>query len=275
MTDFSKQIHVQADAPSLRTLLQSWRVPKNYQGRFRQNRSATVNGVYHPLALPIAAGDLLTLKYSALAPAIVPIKGDLDIVYEDEELLIINKPSGLKTHQSAAGDTDSALNRVQAYLDGPVYITHRLDMATSGLLLFAKDPLTQAIVNRQLATKTMTRDYTAVVTGQVTGQGSIDAPIGHAPDDVRRRCIDPNGLPALTRYATINTSAATSRLALTLETGRTHQLRVHLQSIGHPIVGDPLYGVTPASRLLLHATTMSLERPFGKGHLNVHAPVPF
>lgn len=275
MTDFFKQITISQSTSSLRALMQAWSIPKHYQGEFRQRQLAKINGQYHSLALPVTAGDQLTLEYHAEAPDEIPSYRPIPVIYEDQDLLIVDKPAGLKTHPSMVGDDDTALGRVRAYLNAPVFITHRLDMATSGLLLFAKDPLTQAIVNRQLATKTMHRNYVALVAGTLSGHGSIDAPIAHAPNDIRRRMVAPDGLPARTHYTATPLPDGTSRVHLTLETGRTHQLRVHLDHIGHPILGDPLYGNFPGPRLALHAAEMTLTRPFGQGPLTINSHVPF
>jgi 23S rRNA pseudouridine1911/1915/1917 synthase len=255
--------------------MQSWLIPKHFQGSFRIQQSVLVNGAYLPMSAVVPAHSQVQLNYTAAAPSYVPSTQPLPVVYEDQQLLIVNKPAGLKTHPNRADEIDTAVNRATAYLHGPVFITHRLDMETSGLLLFAKDPLTQAIINRQLATKTMRREYTALTAAGIPASGTIDAPIAHASDDVRKRTVAVTGLAARTHYQRLSRNATMARVALQLDTGRTHQIRVHLASIGFPIIGDPLYGNQPAPRLYLHATHMRLTKPFSAQTLQVDCPPEF
>ncbi|WP_243681700.1 RluA family pseudouridine synthase [Lacticaseibacillus manihotivorans] len=156
------------------------------------------------------------------------------------------------------------------------YITHRLDMLTSGLTLIAKDPLTQSLINQQLATKTMAREYVALVSSDIPDTGVIGAPIGHDPDDKRKRMVRADGDHAVTHYQVIARTRSTARVWLTLETGRTHQLRVHLASIGFPILGDPLYGdVHAAPRLMLHGAKLSWIKPLSNNVQTVECPAEF
>lgn len=275
MTDFEQIIQVSDAFASVRAMMQAWLIPKHFQGAMRMARRILVNGVYLPVSAPVPAGSVVTLRYSAPAQTYVPSPRPLDVVYEDKQLLIINKPSGLKTHPNRDDETDTAVNRVAAYLNHDVYITHRLDMETSGLLLLAKDPLTQAIINRQLATKTMRREYTALVPAGIPAAGTINAPIAHAEDDVRKRMVAPSGLSAVTHYRRTSEDASIARVRLRLDTGRTHQIRVHLASIGYPIIGDPLYSTLPGVRLFLHATTMTLVHPFSTQSLTIECPPAF
>lgn len=275
MTDFKQNILVPKAYPSVRELMRAWLIPKHYQGAFRMAHGILVNDTYLPVSAQVPAGSRITLNYTAADQTYVPSARPLPIVYEDAQLLIVNKPVGLKTHPNRADETDTAVNRAAAYLSGPVFITHRLDMETSGLLLFAKDPLTQAIINRQLATKAMRREYTALTATGIPVSGTIDAPIAHATDDVRKRTVAADGLPARTHYRRLASDGKTARVELRLDTGRTHQIRVHLASIGFPIIGDPLYGTQAADRLYLHATRMLLTKPFSEEQLQIDCPPTF
>lgn len=277
MTDFHFTVTNVPANVSLRAQLRAWNVPKHFQGAWRRQQLITVNGVYQPLTNPLPAGATINICFSAPAPIVPPYDAPVTIAYADEHVIVAEKPAGLKTHPSAAGDTDSLIGRVAAHFAGtPIYITHRLDMATSGLILLARDPLTQAIINRQLATKTLHRTYTALVRpGMTQSWGRIDAPIAHRPDDIRRRMVAANGLPATTFYRVLTRSATADRLSLRLATGRTHQIRVHLDHIGHPLLGDPLYGHEAAPRLMLHATTLTWQEPLSNHFRTVTSTVPF
>lgn len=272
MTDFYQIIHHVPASPSVRTLMQGWLIPKHFQGQLRMQEGITVNGQYLPMSAPVPADATVALHYQAPMPTIAPAPGAIDIVYEDEQLLAINKPAGMKTHPNKASDTDTAIARIGQYLGQPAFITHRLDMATSGILLVAKDPLSQAIINRQLATKTAARTYTAMVDAAIPDCGTIDAPIGHMDNDTRRREVRSDGLPAVTHYQVLTRNDAYALVRLVLETGRTHQIRVHLAHIGFPIIGDPLYNQTPGPRMYLHATEMTLTRPFAPAQLKISCP---
>lgn len=275
MTDFKQKIVVPNAFDSVRALMRTWLLPKHYQGALRMSHGILIDGKYRSVSAAVPANSQVSLCYTAAAQTYVPSHRPLPVVYEDAQLLVVNKPAGLKTHPNRADETDTAVNRAAAYLDGPVFITHRLDMETSGLLLFAKDPLTQAIINRQLATKAMRREYTALTAAGIPASGTIDAPIAHADDDVRKRTVAADGLPARTHYRRLTADDKTARIELRLDTGRTHQIRVHLASIGFPIIGDPLYGDHPADRLYLHATRMLLTKPFSEELLTIECPPEF
>ncbi|WP_127848336.1 RluA family pseudouridine synthase [Lacticaseibacillus hulanensis] len=261
--------------PSVRALMQHWLIPKHLQGQLRMTEGITVNGTYQPMSAAVAAGATVELHYAGEESTVKPFPGPIAVIYEDDQLLAVNKPAGLKTHPNKDTDTDTMIARIGHYLGQPAFITHRLDMATSGILLVAKDPLSQAIINRQLATKAAARTYSALVSGDIPDAGTIDAPIGHMDDDIRRREVREDGLPARTHYRVLHRFGPYATVALTLETGRTHQLRVHLAHIGFPIIGDPLYGTESAARMYLHATTMTLTRPFADEQLTISCPANF
>lgn len=275
LTDFTKKIyHVPAEK-SVRALMQEWLIPGRVQGELRMHRSILVNGAYIPVNAPVPADATVSLHYTGTLPTIAPSPVPIAVVYEDNNLLAVNKPAGVKTHPNKATDTDTMIARIGHYLGRPAFITHRLDMETSGILLVAKDPLTQAIINRQLAVKTAARKYEALVAGSVPNRGTIDAPIGHMDNDIRRRTVRADGQAARTHYRVVARNGQYATVALTLETGRTHQLRVHLEHLGFPIVGDPLYNPLPAPRMYLHAAQMELTQPFSKERLVLDCPAEF
>ena len=171
----------------------------------------------------------------------------LDIVYEDEDILIINKPFGLVTHPGAGnweGTLANALLHYNADLSrlDRAGIVHRLDKNTSGLMVVAKNPKSQKNLVEQFQIHSVEREYSAIVYGNMISGGTVDDPIGRDSKDRIKQAVRVNGKNAVTHYRVIDRYANHTHIKATLETGRTHQIRVHLSSIGHPLVGDPLYG---------------------------------
>jgi 23S rRNA pseudouridine1911/1915/1917 synthase len=171
----------------------------------------------------------------------------LPIVYEDEALIIINKPVGLVVHPGAGNKDHTLLNALlhhapQLHLLPRAGIIHRLDKDTSGLLVIAKTPLALKYLSHQIKKRTLLREYQAIVYGTLISGGKIEAPIGRHPLQRKRMAIIETGKPAVTHYRVAEKYRAHTRLNVRLETGRTHQVRVHMAHIHHPIVGDPVYG---------------------------------
>ena len=217
-----------------------------------------------------------------LAPAPdIPLR----VVYEDGDLLIVDKPSGLVVHPSPGHhDGDTLVNALLARAGGAEYggiagvarpgIVHRLDRDTSGLIMVAKHDAAQASLMAQLKARRVRKTYLALVQGSVAAAvGRIEAPIGRDPKHRTRMAVVPDGRPATTGYRVRERFASWTLLELDLVTGRTHQIRVHLDGIGHPIAGDPVYGTGTSrrgpdglTRLFLHAWRLELAAP-GDGHL--------
>jgi len=205
------------------------------------------------------------------------------LIYLDEDLLVLDKPAGMLCVPGRGPDKQDCMSaRVQAHWPGALTV-HRLDMATSGLLLMARNPHSQRQLSRAFETRQIGKQYVAVVHGQLqgdaTGQGLIDLPL--AVDWPRRplQKVDLlHGKPSQTRWQILEHAQGTTRLLLQPLSGRTHQLRVHLQAIGHPIVGDALYGDDAgpqAPRLLLHASALMLTHPLTGQSLQLESPPPF
>jgi 23S rRNA pseudouridine1911/1915/1917 synthase len=225
-----------------------------------------------------------------LAPAPdIPLR----IVYEDDDLLIVDKPAGLVVHPSPGHhDGDTLVNALLARAGGAEYggiagvarpgIVHRLDRDTSGLLMVAKHDAAQHSLMAQLKARRIRKTYQALVAGNVAAAvGRIEAPIGRDPKHRTRMAVVPDGRPSVTGYRVRERFAGWTLLELDLVTGRTHQIRVHLDGIGHPVAGDPVYGTGTSrrgpdglERMFLHAWRLELAAP-GDGHLiRATAPLP-
>lgn len=214
----------------------------------------------------------------------------LAIVYEDDHLLVIDKPAGLVVHPGSgnwSGTLLNALLRHAPQLAGVprAGIVHRLDKDTSGLLVVGKTIPAQIDLVRQLQARSVTREYLAVVHGAPAADGSVQAPIGRHPVNRTRMAIVTTGKPATTHYAVSERGTGWSLLRCRLETGRTHQIRVHLHAIGHPLIGDPVYPLKAAKarlpraaqlfpRQALHAVRLALVHPSSGQSLAWEAPVP-
>jgi len=219
----------------------------------------------------------------------------LDVVYEDEHLLVINKPAGLVVHPAAGHAAGTLVNALLNYAPEVenlprAGIVHRLDKDTSGIMVVARSLVAHTSLVEQLQTRTMGREYEAVVVGTLTGGATVDAPIGRHPTDRKRMAVVPTGKPAVTHYRLVERFAAHTHIRCKLESGRTHQIRVHMAHVRHPLVGDPVYGgrlrlpkgtsdelrdvLAAFHRQALHAQKLTLEHPETGEILSWEAPLP-
>ncbi len=220
---------------------------------------------------------------------ILPTQMDLEIVYEDEDILVINKPKGLVVHP-AAGHTDDTLVNGLLYAMGDSLsgingelrpgIVHRIDKDTSGLLAVAKNDLAHTVLASQLKDHTMARTYDAIVCGSFREDtGTVDAPIGRHPSDRKKMTVTPrNSRNAVTHWEVVARFRGYTHIRCRLETGRTHQIRVHMAHIGHPILGDTVYGhknkELGQESQCLHASALSFRHPRDGRPVLVLAPLP-
>jgi tRNA pseudouridine32 synthase/23S rRNA pseudouridine746 synthase len=201
------------------------------------------------------------------------------MLYRDEQLLVVDKPAGLLSVPGRGeGKRDCMATRIQAHIPEAL-IVHRLDQATSGVMLFGRGADAQRSLSIAFAERRVAKRYEALVQGHLSGDaGEIDLPLAvDWPNRPRQRVEPERGKPSLTRWRVLGRDAVTgtTRLALEPVTGRSHQLRVHLAAIGHPIVGDALYGGVAAPRLMLHACELRLPHPRDSAMLAVISAVPF
>lgn len=270
MTQYSFNLIYPDNLPSISVdeLMRQLLIPRKWRHFLRSEKQILINDRYLPLNFLVHNGDHIQINLNhveSLQQSYQPSGHLPEVIYEDDNILIINKPTGQKTHPNL-NETDTALNDCATYLGTSPYIVHRLDMLTNGLLLVAKNPAVVPILNRQLTTKTLNREYLAIVdsTNLSKDKGTISAPIGQDPNDQRKRMIRLDGLKATTHYQVINKKGNLATLAIKLETGRTHQIRVHLASIGCPIIGDPLYNphYKNGEQLQLTAYRLTFKNPF-------------
>lgn len=214
---------------------------------------------------------------------LVPAPGPLNIVYQDDDILVVNKDAGVASHPGPGHHDDTLGNFLTDYYkkQGVPYVyrpAHRLDRNTSGLMVVALHAHAQERLKEQLHTGDFRRVYLAVCQGvPEQEEGVIDQPIGRADGSVLKRQVRPDGDRAVTRYKIMSTENGRSLVRLELETGRTHQIRVHMSWLGHPLVGDFLYGVedkTLIGRTALHSWRLSLTQPLTGQRLELEAPLP-
>lgn len=239
-----------------------------------KDQNILVNGKVEKVSYKIQAGDKIEVNIPAVKPLdVIPENIPLDIVYEDDDVIVVNKPQGMVVHP-APGHPDHTLVNALLYHTKALAqssegfrpgIVHRIDKDTSGLLMIAKTAKARESLEDQLAHKTNKRLYWAIVHGNFAEEnGVIDAPIGRNPYDRKKMAVVETGKKAITHFKVLEQFKDYSLIECQLETGRTHQIRVHLDYIGHPVAGDPLYG--PRKTLkghgqFLHAKVLGFKHP--------------
>lgn len=246
----------------------------------------TVNGKTVKASRKMEAGDVVEVNIppeppSSLSPEPIP----LDIVYEDADLLVIDKPAGLVVHPAPGHPAHTLVNAVLAYLPGLVDeyntfrpgIVHRLDKDTSGLILVAKNRVAQANLSSQFKSRSVKKSYLVLIKGKLTPEnGVIEAAIGRDPRNRQRMAVVSRGREARTEYHVLKYIGGCTLLEIHPETGRTHQIRVHLAAIGFPVVGDATYGVKNPhiSRQFLHASRLGFKLPSTGKYVEFESPLP-
>lgn len=284
---FNETVPTEMNGQSLKTLLSEyWGLPKHLVYSIRHGERVLIEGSYRPVNFAVTSGEHVQLTFvpsdfAAPFPNVAPDSAaTVEILYEDANLVVINKRRGDKTHPNQPGEVGATINHLAAYLkteNTVPYMIHRLDQETSGALIFAKNPAVVPILVANIAHKQITRKYLAWVEGTgLPEDGTIDQPIGRDPNDKRKRLINgTNAVNAVTHFQVIKEEGGNSLLSIELETGRTHQIRVHFAAIGHPLVGDPLYNSSNESDyLMLHSWKVGLILPFSKILKTVTAPIP-
>ena len=257
---------------------------------------ALINGKTFKPKEKILGGEIVTLNIKAEKTNDWKAEDiPLDIVFEDDNIIVVNKPVGLVTHPGAGNWTGTLANALLHYdpslanLDR-AGIVHRLDKNTSGLMVVARSELAQKNLVEQLQTHAVSREYSAIVYGHMISGGTVDEPIGRDPKDRIRQAVVEDGKDAVTHYRVIDRFAHHTHVKAILETGRTHQIRVHLSYIGHPLIADPMYGgkirfpkkaddhlknaLKKFNRQALHAKKLTLTHPITLEQMSWKAPLP-
>ena len=260
--------------------------------RWVREGRVTIDGRGAAVTAKVRAGETLriTMLPEAPDPEFAPEDIALNVVHEDASILVIDKPAGLVVHPGSGNWSGTMLNALLRHAPQLASlpragIVHRLDKDTSGLLVVAKTEPAQTSLVRQLQARTVGREYLALVHGEVKSAGSVDAPIGRHPTVRTRMAVVARGKPAATHYRPLECHQEWSLIQCRLETGRTHQIRVHLSSIGHPLLGDPVYRARRAHaglpevarrfpRQALHAARLSLLHPQSGEALHWESPLP-
>lgn len=250
----------------------------------RTENGILLNGCHARTVDIVHTGDRLTVETGDhRPPKVLPTPGNwpLPVVWEDGHLLVVNKPAGMTAHASNFLPDTPTVAGALAYTRGRDFIFHsvnRLDKGTTGLMVVAKSGYVHDLLRRQLHTERFYREYRGICLGcPEPSEGTIDAPIGRDPDSAIRRMIRPDGAPAVSDYQVLSSHDGLSLVKLVPQTGRTHQLRLHMASIGHPLAGDWLYGTEDIAlipRPALHACALRLVHPVTGELLSLTAPLP-
>ena len=258
---------------------------KNLTAIKRMPKSVLVNGEHFYMRQTLNEGDLLSIVISETESSekVPPTEIPLDIVYEDEDIIVINKPAGMPVHPSLNNYTNSMANALAWYYEQQkkpfvFRCCNRLDKDTSGLTVVAKHLVSGNILSSMVKERSFHRQYLAIVRGSVSpSEGTIDAPLGRKPGTIIERTVDwENGETAITHYHVVEEKNGHSLISLKLETGRTHQIRIHMKHLGFPLVGDYLYNpdMEFISRQALHSHKIAFTHPITGETMEFISPLP-
>ena len=256
-----------------------------------KDSSVLVNDKAEKVSYRVNFEDIVTIHFpDAVETTIEPEDIPLDILYEDDDLLVVNKPKGMVVHPSAGHYSGTLVNAIMYHckdslsgINGEIRpgIVHRIDMDTTGSLIICKNDISHVHIAEQIKVHSVNRIYEGIVVGNVKeDEGTIEGAIGRHPIERKKMAInEKNGKPAITHYKVLGRFGNYTHMQFKLETGRTHQIRVHMSSIGHPLLGDTLYsnGKSPFKNLCgqtLHAKTIGFIHPTTNKYLEISAPLP-
>lgn len=284
--------YVKSDSDNYLTIRQvinsEFNISYNLLVKLKKNKKIFLNGINTYIDKNIKDGDEISIiiDFEEDNSNIVPTKMDLSILYADEALLIIDKPAGIPVHPSILHYDNSLSNGIKYYFDNinlnkKIRPVNRLDRNTSGIVIFAKNEYVHDSLSKQMQNDIFLKDYIAICNGLFEEKtGIIDAPIARKENSIIERCVNPTGAPAITHYKVLKEfeidGKIFSELLISLETGRTHQIRVHMAYLGHPIIGDSLYGSESIliNRQALHAYRVEFIHPISRQKIVITSNIP-
>lgn len=265
-------------------------ISRSYLQKLIKDQLVSVNGKIVKANYKVQVNDTISVEFPEIKELdILPEDIPLDILYEDDAVLVVNKPKGMVVHPAAGHTSGTLVNAVLFHCKGNLSgingvlrpgIVHRIDKDTTGALLICKDDVTHRDLAEQLKEHSITRRYRAIVSGNLKeDEGTIEGPIGRHPTDRKKMAINPtHGKEAITHYRVLERFGNATYIECRLETGRTHQIRVHMTSIGHPLLGDEIYGSTKNPYHLdgqtLHAMILGFVHPKTGEYMEFEAPLP-
>ena len=254
--------------------------------KLKRNNKIFLNGNICRIDERVNVGDEVSvlIDFEEDNSNIVPTKMNLDIIYEDDAYIVINKPSGIPVHPSMLHYENSLSNGLKYYFDSiflkkKIRPVNRLDKDTSGIVIFAKNEYVQEALIKQMKSKTFKKEYFAICDGSFSSDlysGTINAPIARKENSIIERCISEDGQISITHYKVLKEFDNFSLVKCSLKTGRTHQIRVHMSNVGHPLIGDSLYGTDSnlIERQALHCYHICFSHPIFKNNLDFVCDLP-
>ena len=264
-------------------LLKEFHISTHLRTKLIKNKCIYLNNNICDTRDKISIGDTITVNLNSEEDNsnIVPTPMNLNIIYEDDWFLILHKPAGIAIHPSMLHFDTSLSNGVRYYFDSiglkkKIRPVNRLDLNTSGLVIFAKCEYIQECLSKQMENKTFKKEYLCIVSGKFEDKiGTINLPTKKKKNSILERCVDDNGQKSITHFEVLQEFNDYSLVKCTLETGRTHQIRVHMSYIGHPLFGDTLYGKSSSliDRQALHCSKLEFIHPISKQNLTFDCPL--
>lgn len=274
MREISFDIKSEYDGVQIKTFLRDFGVSASLLTRLKQTEDGiTKNGTFAKSIETLKTGDTLKIRIIPKGKMPAPCKMDIDVVYEDDDIIVLDKPAFLPVHESRnhIGDTLSNFVAYHCKEDTAFRAVYRLDRDTSGLVLVAKHELSAAKLAGNIK-----KDYYAVVSGVIDSDGTVDAPISRCGDSIIKRKVSPDGEKAITNYYPVSQKNGNTLVRFNLLTGRTHQIRVHMEYIGHSLLGDSLYDgdCSVMNRQALHCKDIYFTHPITNEKMHITSAFP-